>query len=367
MSRRDSVLLPENKFISHPPRDFGVAPPAFPVKIGGMELTPLREILEKSGAQAGDFYLLRGRGRVLAALPANPIVFLHTLSLYRPQKIRARLGVLALKILHHVHAHGLALTRWSWPGSTRPTLPCPGVLVGNPSHPVPRAMFLLPEEHTWLVGKFIADPAQQEILHREKQLLDLAARQGGHAPRCRGWKPCGQGGALWTEWIAARQGNPSHEARLQILQDWLLPEPPRPLASFPAWQTAGGWPGASALQAQKASQIQLRPCLRHGDFAPWNLLQKPDRTWVAVDWEEGTPEDAPGLDLIHDLLQREFLIRRSSFPKARERVFRALRHPAYSEYLAACGWLGQEPLLLDWALALEAHHRPEIKKWADFM
>lgn len=324
----------------------------------------LADILEKAGAGPGKFYLLVGQGRLLAALPAESSAFLNALALYRPQRITSRSWVFLLKLLHGFHAQSVVLKKWSWPGSSRPSLSCPGVLLGNPAHSVPRAIFLLQEGRAWRVGKFVPDPQQQQILHREKELLDLAAHQGRHAPRCLGWKPCGSGGALWTEWLEARGGNPSTTDRLRILHDWLLPKPPRPLSALPAWKSSGGWPGGSAAEVQAASQIQLQPCLRHGDFAPWNLLQGPDGTWVAVDWEDGCPEDAPGLDLVHDLLQEEFLIRHAPLGRALARMEKLLREPLVARYLSACGWSGNERLLLRWAVAFESATRPEIRRWA---
>ena len=338
-----------------------------PTRLGKKEamtdVRHLEELLEGAGAQAGRFYLFRGRGRLLAALPVEHSAFLKTLALYRPQRISAQSWVWLIRILHAFRMPGLVLQPWSWPGAARPSTPCPGVLLGNPAHSVPRAIFLLRDGPGWQVGKFVPDPQQQQILHREKELFDLSVHHGNHTPRCRGWKPCGLGGALWMDGVEARRGKPSILDRLRILHDWLLPKPPRPLSDFPAWISAGGWPGGSAAEVQAASQIPLRPCIRHGDFAPWNLLQRADGTWVAVDWEEGCAEDAPGLDLIHDLLQKEFLIRRSTYAKAKVSLLASLQKPPCAEYLAAAGWSGHEDILLNWALALEARTRPEIKRW----
>ena len=322
----------------------------------------LQEILEAAGAEAGDFYLLEGRGRVLAALPAERAAFAKTLSLYRPQKTLARLWVRLIRILHGARLQGLPLKTWSWRGAQQRSLPCPGVLSGNPDHAVARAVFLLREKDVWVVGKFIPDPRHQEIVRREEDLLHLASHAGGHAPECLGWKPCGQGGALWTRWIQPRSGNPSRRDRLQILQDWLLEKTPRPLTGFPAWKTTG--PGEKT-PAHVAANLRLRPSLRHGDFAPWNLLKNPSGTWVAVDWEEGCAEDAPGLDLVHDLVQEEFLIRRAPFGKAMVRIQKILQEPKVANYLSACGWSGNESFLFHWATAFESAHRPEIKRWVN--
>ena len=322
----------------------------------------LQEILEAAGAGAGNFYLLKGRGRVLAALPAEPAAFAKTLTLYRPQKFFARLWVWLVRILHAARLQGLVLRSWSWPGAKQPSLPSPGVLPGNPDHPVARAIFLLREEGFWVVGKFVPDPNQQDLLKRERDLFQVASKAGGHAPECLGWKPCGQGGALWTRWLEPRPGNPSRRDRLQILQDWLLERAPRPLHEFPAWKITG--PGEKT-PAQVASTLRLRPSLRHGDFVPWNLLRNPAGTWVAVDWEEGCAEDAPGLDLVHDLLQEEFLLRRVSFGQAVIRIQKVLQQPIVAHYLSACGWSGNESFLLHWATAFESVHRPEIQRWVN--
>lgn len=323
----------------------------------------LTEILEAAGAGAGQFYLFEGRGRILAALPADPAAFVKTLTLYRPQRILPKAWVLLVRLLHAARLAEVVLKKWSWAGVSHPSIPCPGVLLGNPDQPVLRATLLLRQDGSWHVGKFIPDPNRQDRLRREQDLLKIASELGGHAPPCLGWKPCGRGGALWTEWVNPRPGNPSWIDRLEILQSWLWEKESRALREFPAWkitkeESNAGW--------ESASEIRLRPTLRHGDFAPWNLLQTQTGTWVAVDWEEGSPEDAPGLDLVHDLLQQEFLVRRSLFVEAKARMRKALGQPVFTKYLAACGWSGNESVLLAWALAFEAQRRPEIKRWIQF-
>ena len=247
------------------------------------DVDKLKELLEAAGAGPGNFYLFRGRGRVLAALPSEPAAFARTLALYRPQKTLPLLWVQIVRLLHAGRLHPWILQPWSWPGAKSPSLACPGVLLGNPDHPVQRAMLITREKDSWVVGKFIPDPNQQNLLRREQDLLQAASRLGGHAPEVLGWKPCGQGGALWTRWISPQPGNPSRHDRLQILRDWLLPKAPRPLAEFPAWKVGGHSP---AIPTQLASALRLRPSLRHGDFTPWNLLKNPAGHWVAVDWED---------------------------------------------------------------------------------
>jgi thiamine kinase-like enzyme len=56
--------------------------------------------------------------------------------------------------------------------------------------------------------------------------------------------------------------------------------------------------------------------VRHGDFAPWNLLGGSDGKLRAIDWEYGSPKGFPYLDLAHYILQVAALIYRWSPSKA---------------------------------------------------
>lgn len=50
--------------------------------------------------------------------------------------------------------------------------------------------------------------------------------------------------------------------------------------------------------------------VQHGDFTPWNLLRAPNGNLGAVDWEYGTLEGFPHLDIAHYVLQCTALIYR---------------------------------------------------------
>lgn len=64
--------------------------------------------------------------------------------------------------------------------------------------------------------------------------------------------------------------------------------------------------------------------VQHGDFAPWNLLRKPRGEVVAFDWEYGTLEGFPYLDLVYYILQTAALIYRWSPAKAARYAVRYL-------------------------------------------
>lgn len=50
--------------------------------------------------------------------------------------------------------------------------------------------------------------------------------------------------------------------------------------------------------------------VQHGDAVPWNMLLQPDGTLRAVDWEHGTLEGFPFVDIVHHILQVAALIYR---------------------------------------------------------
>lgn len=64
--------------------------------------------------------------------------------------------------------------------------------------------------------------------------------------------------------------------------------------------------------------------VQHGDFAPWNLLRRPDGSLGAIDWEYGTLEGFPYLDLAYYVLQVSALVYRHAPPKAADYTVRYL-------------------------------------------
>ncbi len=95
--------------------------------------------------------------------------------------------------------------------------------------------------------------------------------------------------------------------------------------------------------------------VQHGDFAPWNLLQRPGGSLGAIDWEYGTLEGFPHLDLAYYVLQVLALVQRQPPRKA-------------AEYTA--GYLARQPQLalnkeearaLTYLSAYDAY----LKSWQD--
>ena len=325
-----------------------------------IDVRVLSEILGSSGAGVGHYYLLVGRGRVLAALPREPGAFHRTLSLYRPQKLHARIWVAYLRFLELVRAPYLALPSWNWTNALNHTFPAPGILLGNPDHPVTRSVFVMKEGNQWVVGKFFPSIRVPKELEREKALLRAAATLGAHAPVFLSLDPLQKGWILRMEFVDATRVRPSLSEQVSLLRAWLLPLPFRSFSEFPL---AKSFPTETFRRFSDLSSLPLRPCLRHGDFAPWNVLQTKNKGFKAVDWESGHPEDAPGFDLLHSLIQEEFLVRRSSFLNAKRRILHRLQSAPVADYLKACGWGQSVNILWELSLLLEMSKRHEIVGW----
>lgn len=142
-----------------------------------------------------------------------------------------------------------------------------------------------------------------------------------------------------------RQGE-SQEA-LASLNSWFRDLPPRGISEFDEWPSIDR--ALNSFQEGNAiidvlDSIKLRPAVRHGDFARWNLLRNPDGSISAIDWEWGHPEGMPGLDLVHYFLQDARLVNRLPGSQAIEAAAIQLRTAECSRHLADSGWPA-DPLL----------------------
>ncbi|PFR30840.1 hypothetical protein COK19_04045 [Bacillus cereus] len=50
--------------------------------------------------------------------------------------------------------------------------------------------------------------------------------------------------------------------------------------------------------------------IQHGDFVPWNIIQRADKSCVPIDWEYGNVNSFPYLDLIYYIIQVGALIKK---------------------------------------------------------
>jgi hypothetical protein len=141
----------------------------------------------------------------------------------------------------------------------------------------------------------------------------------GVGPELVKFGPLGNGDALLESVLQGkplRTTLPPGEDLIPLL-DSLVVAPPVPLDAHP-WVRRMRDLGPPAVDAwfEPLSSRRWPVVIQHGDFAPWNLLRRPDGVLQAVDWEHGTLEGFPYLDLVHFILQTSALVYRLAPPKA---------------------------------------------------
>ena len=105
--------------------------------------------------------------------------------------------------------------------------------------------------------------------------------------------------------------------------------------------------------------------VQHGDLAPWNILIDKTGSLRIIDWEYGTLEGFPGIDLAFYVLQQAVLIYNLIPQRARERAV---------QQLARVEWLGlsheeAEAIVrltaLDTCIRVEEENRGDsmLRKW----
>ena len=207
------------------------------------------------------------------------------------------------------------------------------VLVGTPG-PAQKITARLLGDRGRVLGylKYGEKEAARTRLEQERRVLnDLP---GGVGPRLLKFGSLGDGDALLVTALEGK-GVPATlhlDEDLIALLTSLVVSAPVPLEDHP-------W-------VRHVSETTADPCLnpwfemlagkrwpvvvQHGDFAPWNLVRKPDGTLGAIDWEYGALEGFPYLDLAYYVLQVLALVHRQAPSRA-------------AEY--AAGYLSRQPRL----------------------
>lgn len=91
---------------------------------------------------------------------------------------------------------------------------------------------------------------------------------------------------------------------------------------------------ASALAALRAtSGPELRTCIEHGDFAPWNIRAGGMADVFVLDWEHARLEGVPWLDALHFCFQTEALVDRRSPRQVLASLLSVFSQPAAREYV----------------------------------
>lgn len=315
----------------------GVQTVSFPEGIGVLE-----RAAHRLGAACGGRYgLVLRDSRVLCALPADRETALRTLALYQPQRWKAKLLKGGFRIATGLGLHLRCLKPWTMPGQGGGGGSLPGVLVGSSGHLCERAVAVVQGADGWQVVKLAFGGNSGEVLSPEAEMLRALADQAW-VPRLVSYREEAGVAELRMAW---QDGKPWHgddlRPLLELTKRWLNRGEPRALAEFPEWkwirpvlEHQPGW----AERLETLGAIRVRPAIRHGDLTRPNLRVGSDGALQAHDWERGTMQGLPGIDLVHFLVQDQLFRTRKTPAQAVAAVRATLQMPEVGEWLAAAGW-----------------------------
>ena len=314
----------------------------------------LSSVAEALGRPMRGMHLLARGGSPLLALPADREAAQRTLRLYQPQRGIAKLTAGILRITSTFGAHRVLLRKTSaeLPETSGKLLPegtdpeSVGILFGSSEHRVFRAVLSYRVGDTWEVGKLAAGEDGAVMLDREAEAIRSISPQVPEIPELLGLEKAGDARLLRMPYLTGRSLEPGDNAPVsRLLKSWLSDSPPLPLRSFPEWDAIslalGTIPEGGKIM-EGIADLPLRPSIRHGDLARWNLLTTDGGDLKVLDWEWGEPEGLPGIDLAHFIAQDFRLVQRLPLEKVFRETLAALKQPLWQDYLAKCGWQGHE-------------------------
>jgi hypothetical protein len=238
---------------------------------------------------------------------------------YPATRMAARLQRLLLRI-EAVTGIGevrtVASSDWSLEEFTKDLLPQPysaGVLVGT-SSVVQKLTVQLRDERGRVLSylKYAEQGPARSRLRHEHFVLSTIPR--GMGPEALKYGPLGNGEALLMAAILGKKV-PAALPPVNSVVDYLMSfttSSPVALEAHP-WvlrTLEEGKDGALQDCFETLSGKRWPITVQHRDFAPWNLLRKPGGALRAFDWEYGTLEGFPYLDLVYFILQTAALIYR---------------------------------------------------------
>lgn len=252
---------------------------------------------------------------------------------YPASRMSARLRRLVLRI---EAVTGVAEVRTiassDWPlgefaGDLLPRLDSATILVSE-SSAVQKVTVQLRDEKRRVLGylKYVEQGVARNRLRHEHHVLCSLPK--GTGPEALKYGPLGDGEALLMSPILGKKlpvTVPPARSVVDFLTS-LVASPPVALEAHPWVLGTLEREGDAALQdCFEALAGRLWPItIQHGDFAPWNLLQKPEGEIGVFDWEYGTLEGFPYLDHIYYILQTTALINRWAPAKAAQHAVRYL-------------------------------------------
>ena len=177
--------------------------------------------------------------------------------------------------------------------------------------------------------KYAEKTAARRRLRQESLVLSGLPSERG--PRLTAFGRIGNGEAL-LETALSGKSLPATLPPAEDLVDFsmsLVVSPPVPLEAHP-WVRRIRSYNAPRLDTwfRYLSDSSWPVVVQHGDFAPWNLIRRPEGKLAAIDWEYGALEGFPYLDVAYYMLQTSALMYRWTPLKAAEYSAKYLaRHP----------------------------------------
>ena len=312
---------------------------------------------------ARSLHRLRRSGRLLLVMPAMAEAATRALHLYQPQRRLARWMVALLHRLVRVSWQGCLLPKLYLAAERQGVEPpllgiepgtC-GVLLGSPEHRVRRAIASYRNAGLWEVAKISVGREGARVLEREAQVLEQLQPLTKGVPRLLGLHRAADLTVLRMPYLTGAAVSLGESAgALRLLHHWITNQVPQSATDFPEWaaiESALGGDDAGVLLRAQISKMQLKPVIRHGDFARWNLLQQSDGELIVLDWEWGHERGMPGIDLVHYFLQDARLVKRLTATAAIAATLGELNLPACRSYMNETGWSGDSLLAIIACLA----------------
>lgn len=138
-----------------------------------------------------------------------------------------------------------------------------------------------------------------------------------------------------------------------------------PLDSLSCWNSISGITEDGWGEHLANLNVIIRPTVRHGDLAPWNLMRAPEGCLQVIDWEGAKSRSVPGWDLVHFFLIRGSLVKGLSGQNLLNEVNLSLDSEKVMSYLSECGWTEnhRDDLVASYLLMM----RDELGEWSEIL
>lgn len=304
-------------------------------------------------AAGEELYLVKKGGRVLLALPRDKEAALMALRLYQPQRFIAKVFVQAITLAVRLGIQSFFLKRVVLGDEGQEPereagedlqvrRGSAGVLLGNPDHLVRRAIVSFRAQNGFEVAKIAFGKEGVTLIEGEAQTIAQLPKGRSGIPEVLGTHHREEIGVMRMPYLNGgmlKANDP--EIYVNLLSDWFLDEARCPLGSFAEWEKIESVlsvlpQGEDHLARLK--NLSIKPSIRHGDFAPWNLIKDQTGKVLALDWEWGVARGVSGFDVVHFLAQEMRLVQGLSANEIVRSLKMTLKTEPYARYLKVAAW-----------------------------